>query len=72
MPNAKEIRIFTGFRNAARVLGTKEKPVTEMEWALPDDPRCKYFRVTVTDFEGNQAFSRAYFFDELDIAREKA
>ena len=68
VPNAKEIRIFTGFRNAARALGTKEKPVTEMEWALPDDPRCKYFRVTVTDFEGNQAFSRAYFFDELGIA----
>ena len=68
VPNAKEIRIFTGFRNAARALGTKENPVTHMEWTLPDDPRCKYFRVTVTDFEGNQAFSRAYFFDELGIA----
>ena len=65
VPNAKEIRIFTGFRNAARKLGTKENPVTEMEWTLPDDARCKYFRVTVTDFEGKQAFSHAYFFDEL-------
>ena len=66
-PAAKEIRIFTGFRCAARKLGTKENPVTHMEWALPDS-RSKYFRVTVTDFDGNQAFSRAYFFDDLGIA----
>ena len=65
-PAAKEIRIFTGFRCAARKIGTKENPVTHMEWALPDS-RSKYFRVTVTDFEGKQAFSRAFFFDELGI-----
>ena len=65
-PAAKEIRIFTGFRKAARKLGTREDPVTHMEWALPDE-KSKYFRVVVTDFEGGKAYSNAYFFDELGI-----
>ncbi len=65
-PACKEIRIFTGFRKAARKIGTRENPVTHMEWALPDN-RSKYFRVVVTDFEGGKAYSRAYFFDELGI-----
>jgi len=70
-PAAKEIRIFTGFRKAARKLGTREDPVTHMEWALPDE-KSKYFRVVVTDFDGNKAYSNAYFFDELGIALPKA
>lgn len=70
-PACKEIRVFTGFRKAARKLGTREDPITHAEFALPDD-RCKYFRVTVTDFEGNKAYSNAYFFDELGITLPKA
>lgn len=65
-PGAKEIRVFTGFRHASRRIGTEDAPVTHMEWAFPDN-RAKYFRVVVTDFEGNKAYSRAYFFDELGI-----
>ncbi len=66
VPGAKEIRVFTGFRCASRKVGTKENPVTHMEWALPDN-RSKYFRIVVTDFEGGCAYSRAYFFDDLGI-----
>ena len=65
-PDAKEIRIFTGFRKAYRKIGTKDAPAESLSVALPDS-RCKYFRVTVTDFDGNRAYSNAYFFDELGI-----
>ncbi len=65
-PDAREIRVFTGFRKAYREVGTKDAPVTRLSVPLPD-VRCKYFRVTVTDFDGNRAYSRAYFFDELGI-----
>ena len=63
-PPAREIRVFTGNRYAARLLGTREAPVTEMCFDV-SDPRCRYFRVVVTDFEGKQAFSRAYFPQEI-------
>ncbi len=66
VPEAKEIRVFSGFRFAKRRIGTREEPLTHVEFALPDS-RSKYFRVTVTDFEGKCAYSRAYFFDELGI-----
>jgi hypothetical protein len=65
-PACKEIRVFTGFRCASRKVGTKENPVTHMEIPLPDN-RAKYFRVTVTDFDGNKAYSNAYFFEDLGI-----
>ena len=65
-PEAKEIRVFTGFRKAFRKVGTRENPVTHAEFPLPDS-RAKYFRVTVTDFDGKQAYSNAYFFDELGV-----
>lgn len=70
-PACKEICVFTGFRKAYREIGAKENPVTHAKFALPDD-RCKYFRVTVTDFDGNKAYSNAYFFDELGITLPKA
>ena len=66
VPEAKEIRVFTGFRCAYRAVGTREAPVTHMELALPDK-RSKYFRAVVSDFEGNKAYSCAYFFDSLGI-----
>ena len=65
-PEAKEIRVFTGFRKGFRKVGTRENPVTHAEFPLPDK-RAKYFRVTVTDFDGNKAYSNAYFFDALGV-----
>ena len=65
-PAAKEICVFTGFRYAKRMIGTEDAPLTHAEFALPDG-RSKYFRVVVTDFEGNKAYSNAYFFDALGL-----
>ena len=65
-PEAKEIRIFGGYRFAKRMIAGEDAPLTHAAFALPDN-RSKYLRVVVTDFEGNKAYSNAYFFDELGI-----
>ena len=68
-PACKEIRVFTGFRHfheSARVTGTREDPAVKLVMPLPAR-RCKYFRAVVTDFEGNKAYSNAYFFDALGV-----
>ena len=66
-PPAREIRVFTGARHAKCIRGTREKPVTELCFDLTD-PRCRYFRVTVTDLDGNCAYSNAYDPRELGVA----
>lgn len=65
VPGAREIRVFTGTRRACRKLGTPDAPVTELSYA--PDKECRYVRFTVTDFEGKQAFSQAYYPAELGI-----
>ncbi len=70
-PPAREIRVFTGARHAKCIRGTREKPVTELCFDV-SDPRCRYFRVTVTDLDGNCAYSNAYYPAALGVtAREK-
>lgn len=65
VPGAREIRVFTGTRRAARALGTPDAPVTEFSYK--PDASCPYVRFTVTDFEGNVAHTQAYFPDELGL-----
>ena len=70
-PPVREIRVFTGARYSACRYGTRENPVTELCFDVAD-PRCRYFRVTVTDLDGDHAFSRAYYPKELGVEiREK-
>ncbi len=70
-PPVKEIRVFTGKRYATCHYGTVENPVTEHCFDVAD-PRCRYFRVTVTDFEGGRAYTNAYYPKELGVeVREK-
>ncbi|MBP3606193.1 MAG: hypothetical protein J6J66_06310 [Clostridia bacterium] len=70
-PPVREIRVFTGARYAKWLHGTREMPVTELCFDLTD-PRCRYFRVTVTDFDGGCAYSNAYYPAALGVtAREK-
>ena len=63
VPGAREIRAFTGTRKAARALGTPDAPVTEFSYK--PDASCPYVRFTVVDFEGNVAYTQAYFLDTL-------
>ena len=63
VPGAREIRAFTGTRKAARTLGTPDAPVTEFSYK--PDASCPYVRFTVVDFEGNVAYTQAYFLDTL-------
>jgi len=61
---ARFIDFSTDRRHALRVSANDSKGVTEGSFVL--DEKDKYVRVTITDFEGNHANSRAYFTDELN------
>lgn len=71
---AKAVRLITERRWAARKTAGKEGLLTEAVFdltdffkqsELPDKPWEPWFRLTVTDAEGNLAWTRAYFADEL-------
>ncbi len=74
-PACKEIRVFTGGRKAWRKIGTADAPVTEAAFEMNGSCRYSYahdyVRVVVTDFEGRQAFSQAYFMDDIEAAMQK-
>ena len=70
-PACKEIRVFTGARWARRAVGTEDAPLTEAVFKLDDPCRYDYVRVTVTDFDGNQAFSQAYYTEDLGLAKTR-
>jgi hypothetical protein len=68
-PACKEIRVFTGARRAWRKIGTADAPVTEAAFKLDNPCRYDYVRVTVTDFDGKQAFSQAYYTADLGLTK---
>ena len=68
-PACKEIRVFTGARRAFRKVGTADAPVTEAAFKLDNPCRYDYVRVTVTDFDGKQAFSQAYYTADLGLTK---
>ena len=68
-PACKEIRVFTGARRAWRKIGTADAPVTEAAFKLDNPCRYDYVRVTVTDFDENQAFSQAYYTADLGLTK---
>ncbi len=68
-PACKEIRVFTGARRAWRKIGTVDAPVTEAAFKLDNPCRYDYVRVTVTDFDGKQAFSQAYYTADLGLTK---
>ena len=68
-PACKEIRVFTGARRAFRKVGTADAPVTEATFKLDNPCRYDYVRVTVTDFDGKQAFSQAYYTADLGLTK---
>lgn len=68
-PACKEIRVCTGARRAFRKVGTEDAPVTEASFKLDHPCRYDYVRVTVTDFDGHQAFSQAYYTKDLGLTK---
>ena len=73
--DAASIRLATNYRCSRAKNGSRENPVNEITFNLTDffdhntahaTPRSDpWFRVYVTDADGNKAWSRAYFLDEL-------
>ena len=61
--DAKQITVHLGGRNTLRAYGSKEAPVTEAEFTLSGE--YKYIRISVEDFEGKRADTRAFFPDEI-------
>lgn len=62
--DARYIDFSTDRRHSLRVYNKDGSAVSEGAFEL--DSKDKYVRVTITDFEGNHANSRAYFVDELE------
>lgn len=60
---AAEIRVNTGVRRTAHKNAKDGVGVTSLEYTI--EPTDEYFRVTVTDFDGKHANTRAYFIDEI-------
>ena len=60
---AKKISITCGFRRAEAHYEKAGEPFTETSFEIRE--KDKYYRVTVTDHEGNIAESCAYFIDEM-------
>ena len=63
--NAKSICISNNTRRRKRFLSTDGKGISVATHLLDD--YATYFRVIVEDFNGNKAFTRAYFKDEWEI-----
>ena len=61
--NARAVRFSTNARIGLYV-PAKDKAVTKASFELNNE-YIKYFRVTVEDFDGKRAWTRAYFVDEL-------
>lgn len=59
--NARSVRFSTDGRFAKLIF--EDKPVTDAVFEMNEN--VKYFRVTVEDFHGKKAFSRAYFPEEF-------
>ena len=60
--NARAIRFSTNAR-ISKLFVAKEKPLTEATFEISE--YVDYFRVTVEDFNGKKAWTRAYFKDEI-------
>ena len=60
---AKQVIVHLGGRKTLKAFGNKENPLTEASFDITDD--YKYIRVTVVDFEGKCADTRAFFPDEI-------
>ena len=58
--NARSVRLSTDGRYAKLITG---ESVTDAVFELNE--YVKYFRITVEDFNGKKAFSRAYFAEEF-------
>ena len=61
--NARAVRFSTNARIGRLVLA-KDRPITQAGFELNNE-FIKYFRVTVENFDGKKAWTRAYFIDEL-------
>ncbi len=61
--DAARITIVTGIRRAKAVHAKDGEPVNSISLTVEDN--MKYVRVVVTDKEGKEAYSRAYFVDEI-------
>ena len=69
---ARRITIGTGIRKSKCIWANPgdhygegaDKTITEASFDIPAD--CKYIRLTVTDLEGRNANTRAYFLDEIE------
>jgi hypothetical protein len=60
--NVKSICISNNTRRRKRFLATDKNGINVASHLL--DPSCTYFRVTIEDFNGNKAYTRAYMKDE--------
>ena len=60
---AAKVTMMTGYRKAGIVRPDGDTPLTRAEFTL--NPNQVYFRLTVTDKNGNHACTNAYFIDEL-------
>ena len=61
---AKQITLHVGGRNTPHVFGTRENPIYEAELDIPKVH--KYVRVSVMDFDGKCADTRAFFPEEFN------
>lgn len=61
--DAQRITVVTGVRRAASAHARDGVPVNSISFAVED--YMKYVRVVVTDMNGKEAYSRAYFVDEI-------
>jgi len=61
--DAKRITMLSDVGGHKYVVGSKEAPVNEATLEIMEG--LQYIRFTIADFEGNLAYTRAYFMDEL-------
>lgn len=61
--DAERITVVTGIRRAKAVRAKDGEPVNSISFTVEDN--MKYVRVVVTDKNGKEAYSRAYFVDEI-------
>ena len=60
---AKQVTLHVGTRQTPHVFGTKENPIYEAEIPIPE--KYQYVRVSVVDFDGRHADTRAFFPEEF-------
>ena len=62
--SAQQITMHYGTKRPLYAVGTREEPVTQADFVIPE--QAQYVRFSVCDFEGKFADTRGFFREELD------